>query len=293
MFDFEDLLTFVQVADAGGVTPAARRLGISKSIVSRRLQRLETELGVQLLARTTRGAALTEAGAAFREHASRAAAELEAAREALSPEGELRGRLRIAAPISFGVTHLAPVIAGFARSHPLLQVQTSYSDHLVDLVAEGFDVAIRIGHLLDSNLVTRRLASVRVTLVASPTYVEMHGTPKSPEELAEREAILQGTEVWRFRDGDRVITVHPQGRFKANSGLALVPAVTQGLGIAALPNFLIEDSLVAGTLVALLPEYPLPDIGIYVVRPPGAQPSRKVRELTERLIEHFGGSLSG
>ena len=287
MFDIDDLRIFVEVADTGGLTTAARRLGIAKSIVSRRLQRLEAEIGVQLLARNTRGASLTEAGATFREHAARVCAELDAARETLSPEGELRGRLRIAAPLSFGATHVAPVLAAMAKRHPLLHIHTSYSDHIVDLLAEGFDVAIRIGRLTDSNLVARRIGRVRAILVASPAYIETHGAPKSLDEIADHEAIMLGTEAWPFRKGDDIVTVHPHGRFKANNGMALVTAVVQGLGIAVLPDFLSEAPLAAGTVVPLLPENPLPDGGIYVVRPPGAQPSRKIRVLTELLVERF------
>src|ERR1700731_3812891 len=143
--DIEDLRTFVDVADAGGVSSVARRLGVSKSIVSRRLFRLEAELGVQLLARTTRGAALTEAGVTFREHAARVCAEIDVARETILPAGDLRGRLRVAAPLSFGPTHLAPVLAELARRHPRLQVHTSFSDRFVDIIGEGFDCAIRVG----------------------------------------------------------------------------------------------------------------------------------------------------
>src|SRR6476646_10838454 len=153
--ELEDLQTFVEVADAGGVSPAARRLGVSKSIVSRRLFRLEAELGIQLLARTTRGAALTEAGVTFREHAIRVCAEINVARETILPAGDLRGRLRIAAPLTFGPTHLGPVLAELARRHPLLHVHVNYSDRFVDLVGEGFDCAVRVGHLGDSNLIAR------------------------------------------------------------------------------------------------------------------------------------------
>ena len=149
MLDLEDLETFVEVADAGGVSAAARRLGVSKSIVSRRLVRLEAGLGVQLLARTTRGAALTEAGLTFREHAVRVCAEIDLARETILPAGDLRGRLRIAAPLSFGPTHLAPVPAQLARRHRRLHVHASYSDRFVDIVGEGFDCAIRVGRLSD------------------------------------------------------------------------------------------------------------------------------------------------
>ena len=145
--DLEDLQTFVEVADAGGVSPAARRLGVSKSIVSRRLVRLEAALGIQLVARTTRGAALTEAGVTFRNHAARVCAEIDLARETILPAGDLRGRLRVAAPLSFGPTHLAPVLAQLAARHPRLQVHTSYTDRFVDIVGEGFDCAIRVGYL--------------------------------------------------------------------------------------------------------------------------------------------------
>src|ERR1700730_9291227 len=149
--DLEDLRTFVDVADAGGGSSAARRLGVSKSIVSRRLFRLEAELGVQLLARTTRGAALTEAGVTFREHAAKVCAELDIARETILPAGDLRGRLRIAGPLSFGPTHLAPVVRELAKRLPLLQVHTSFSARFRDIVGEGFDAAVRLGYLAHSS----------------------------------------------------------------------------------------------------------------------------------------------
>lgn len=286
--DIEDLHTFVEVADAGGVSPAARRLGLAKSIVSRRLLRLEEELGTQLLARTTRGAALTEAGATFREHAARICAETDIAREAIFPTGELRGLLRIAAPPTFGATHLAPVLAELAQRHPLLQVHTRYSDRFVDIVAEGFDCAIRVGYLSDSNLIARRIAPLRGRLVASPDYVRVHGAPETPEELIAHEALMQGTESWRFVAGDKMITVHPHGRFKADNGVALVAAALAGLGVAALPDFLIEEHLQSGALVQVMAGYPVPEGGIFVVRPPGQHPARKIRVLTELLIERLG-----
>jgi len=288
MLDLDDLRTFVEVADSGGVSPAARRLGVSKSIVSRRLFRLETELGVQLLARTTRGAALTEAGVTLRDHATRICAEIDAARETILPAGELRGRLRIAAPLSFGVTHLAPVLAELARRNPLLHVHTSYSDRFVDLVGEGFDCAVRVGYLPGSNLIARRIAPVYGRLVASPGYVEKHGAPETPDELLTHEALMQGTEVWRFMDGDKTVAVHPQGRFKADNGAALAAAAAAGLGIAALPDFLIKDYLASGALVPVMTRFLPPEAGIFVVRPPGQHPARTIRVLTELLIEHFG-----
>ena len=165
--EIEDIQVFVAVADAGGLTPAAGRLGVSKSIVSRRIARLEKSLHARLLTRTTRGTALTEAGATFREHATRIAAEADAARDAISTDGKVRGRLRVAAPLSFGATHFAPVLADLAARHPELEIQASYSDRRVDLLTEGFDAAIRLGQLDESNLVARRISTFGGSLVAS------------------------------------------------------------------------------------------------------------------------------
>lgn len=286
----EDLRTFVEVADAGGLSPAARRLGLSKSIVSRRLVRLEDELGVQLLARSTRGAVLTEAGATFREHAGRVTAELDNARDALRPEGDLTGRLRIAAPLSFGPTHIAPLVADLARRHPRLQVHASYSDRFVDLIGEGFDAAVRVGYLADSNLVARRVAPLRGSFVASPDYIRARGAPLQPADLAEHEALMQGTETWRVMSGGKIVTVGVRGRFKADNGEALLAAALAGLGIAALPDFLIDAHIERGSLVPVLVHYPPPEAGIYVLRPPGNYPPRKVRALIDIMVERFSAS---
>ncbi|KIQ27730.1 LysR family transcriptional regulator [Xanthomonas campestris] len=285
--DIEDLRTFVEVADAGGVSSAARRLGVSKSIVSRRLVRLESELGVQLLARTTRGAALTEAGSTFRRHAANACAEIDAAKEAILSGEDLRGRLRIAAPLTFGPTHFAPVLAELARLHPRLNVHTSYSDHFVDIVGEGFDCAIRVGYLPDSTLVARCVGPIYGTLVASPGYISTHGSPETPLELANHEALMQGAEPWHFLQDGQVVTVHPRGSFKADNGAALIAAAVAGLGVAWLPDHLTHDYVASGALVPVMTRYPPPPAGIYVVRPPGPHPSLKVRVLTELLIKCF------
>jgi DNA-binding transcriptional LysR family regulator len=285
--DIEELQTFVEVADAGGVSPAARRLGVSKSIVSRRLVRLEAELGVQLLARTTRGAALTEAGATFRDYAARVVAEIDVAKETILPAGDLRGRLRVAAPLTFGPTHFASVLASLAQRHPRLQVQASYTDRFVDLIAEGFDCAIRVGHLADSNMLARRVGWTTAIYVATPDYVGKHGSPETPEEFVTHEVVMQGTETWLAMDGDKMVTMKPQGRFKADNAVALVAAVLAGVGLAGLPEKLISEHLNSGALVPVMTRYPPPNLGIYVIRPPGQHPARKIRVLTEMLIECF------
>lgn len=284
--EIEELRTFVEIADAGGISPAALRLGVSKSIVSRRLLRLETELGVQLLSRSTRGAALTEAGATFRGHALRACVEIDVAREATQPAEHLRGRLRIAAPYSLGPTHVAPALAEMARSHPQLQIQACYSDHVVDLIGEGFDCAIRLGVLPDSNLVARRIGSVRGMLVASPAYIAARGAPETPSELPVHEALLKGTESWRFVAGGRHVAIRPQGRFKADCDAALVVAALAGLGVACLPDFLVRAQVEAGALVAVMPRYPVAPAGAYVVHSMGQHPPRKIRVLADLLAEY-------
>jgi DNA-binding transcriptional LysR family regulator len=285
--DIEELQTFVEVADSGGVSPAARRLGVSKSIVSRRLLRLESDLGVQLLARTTRGSALTEAGSAFRDYAARVVAEIDAARETISPAGELRGRLRIAAPLTFGPTHLAPVLADMARRHPLLHIHTCYSDRMVELVGERYDCAIRLGYLPDSNLIAKCVGRIDGKLVASPDYIEANGAPETPDELLGHQALMQGTESWRFKNGDKTITVHPQGRFKADNAIAIVAAAIAGLGLAWLPDGVTDPYVASGELVPVMPRFPPPKAGIYVVRPQGQNPSAKIRLLTDLLTECF------
>jgi len=286
--EIEELRTFVEVADAGGITQAALRLGVSKSIVSRRLARLEEDLGIQLLARTTRGAGLTEAGLTFRDHAAKACAEIDIAKETILPAGELRGRLRIAAPLSFGPTHFTSVLADLAKRNPELHVQISYTDRFVDLIAEGFDCAIRVGRLPDSSLLSRRVGPMCAKWVASPEYIEKYGAPETPDELITHQAVMQGNESWPVMDGDRVVMIKPQGRFKADNGVALVAAAVAGMGIAGVPEDLIAHHLASGALVPVMTRYPPPELGIYVIRPPGHYPARKVRVLTEMLIECFG-----
>ena len=169
-----------------------------------------------------------------------------------------------------------------ASQHPC------YTDRFVDLVGEGFDCAIRVGFLSDSNLIARRIGPIHGKLVASPEYVRENGAPETPDQLLAHQCLVQGTETWHFVDGDKTIALHPQGQFQADNGIALVAAAVAGLGIAALPNFLTEKEIASGALVALMKSYPLPEGGLFIVRPPGHHPARKVRVLTELLIEHFG-----
>jgi DNA-binding transcriptional LysR family regulator len=293
MIEMDDLRSFVEVVESGGFNRAARHLGISKSIVSRRIAKMESDLGTRLLARTTRGISPTEAGLDFKARSEKILAEFDEAREAVAHRGgEIVGRLRLAAPLSFGVRHVAPVLAEMATRHPRLELDVSYSDRIVDLIGERFDAAIRIGSLKDSSLVARRLAPVRAVVVASPAYLARRGRPRVPSDLAGHDCLLyagQTVAEWQFRVGKRLVSIRPEGRLRSDSGDAMLHWAIAGLGIAVVPSFLITDAIESGALEPLLREHPAPEFGIFVVRPPGAHVPAKVRVLIDTLVERFGG----
>lgn len=294
MAELDDIRGFVEVVETGGFGRAAKRLGVSKSIVSRRVARLEEDLGTRLLSRTTRGISPTEAGLEFKLRGERILADLEQAREAVAQHGgEVMGRLYLSVPLSFGIRHVAPVLAALAARYPKLEIEAAYSDRYVDLIAERFDAAIRIGNLKDSSLIARRIAPVGVALVASPAYLERRGRPMTPEDLSGHESLIYtGTserEQWRFRTGKRWTTVLPEGRMRADNGDAILESALAGLGIAALPTFLVSEAIGKGALEPLLLDYEMPESAIHVVRPPGAQVPGKIRVLIDALVERFSG----
>jgi DNA-binding transcriptional LysR family regulator len=294
MSELDDIRAFVEVVETGGFNRASQRLGVSKSIISRRITRLEANLGARLLSRTTRGISPTEAGLEFKARGERILADLEEARDAVAHhEGEVVGQLRISVPLSFGLRHVAPVLTSLAIRHPKLGIEAAYSDRFVDLVAERFDAAIRLGTLKDSSLIARRIAPIRAIMVASADYLARKGHPATPEDLTNHECLIYSgaseREQWRFRVGRRWISVKPVGRFRSDNGEALLGAALAGLGITALPTFLVSTALEAGTLQQILPDYPMPEGGLYVVRPPGMHVPSKVRVLIDTLVERFGG----
>ena len=293
MVELEDLRSFVEVVESGGFNSAARRLGVSKSIISRRIARLEAGLGIRLLSRTTRGISPTDPGLEYKARSERILAELEEAREAVAQRaGDVAGRLRLSAPLSFGVRHVAPILAEMAQRHPRLEIDVSYTDRLVDLIGERFDAAIRIGALKDSTLVARRIAPVRPVLVASPDYLARRGRPSTPGDLAGHDCLIYtGRTVaeWQFRADKRLISIRPQGRLCSDSGEAILQWAIAGLGIAEGPSFLASDAIESGALEPLLLDYARPEYAIYVVRPPGAYVPVNVRVLIDTLVERFGG----
>jgi DNA-binding transcriptional LysR family regulator len=193
----------------------------------------------------------------------------------------------VAAPSSFG-SHFAPALAELARAHPRLHIHTRFSDRYVDLIGEGFDCGIRVGYLPDSNLVARRIGAFSVHLFASPNYVSEHGAPETPDDVPRHQAVMMGTESWKFSEGKNTIPVHPQGRFKADSAIAIAEAVAAGVGIAALPDIIAESYVASGKLAPIMTRYTLPAVGIFAVRPPGQHLARKVRVLIDLLVDRFG-----
>jgi DNA-binding transcriptional LysR family regulator len=291
MADLDDIKAFLKVAETGGFSRAAEQLQLSKSVMSRRIGRLEDELGVRLLTRSTKGVMLTDAGAALEARSRRALDDLDGAlQDAGQRDGRLSGVLRVTAPISFGSAHLAGMLADFMAVHDRLHVDVSFNDRRVDILAEGFDVAVRMGALEDSSLIARRIAPLSVAIVASPAYLERAGRPSRPRELAAHQCIVNAApnaDLWRFKDGDRFASVRIKGRIRADNADAIREAAVAGLGIAGLPTFMLGDAIERGALVPLLTEFPIEDRGLYVLRPPGPA-AGKTRAFIDAVAERFG-----
>ena len=293
---FDDLLAFVTVVDTGSFTAAADRLGVAKSAVSRRVSDLEDRLGVQLLRRTTRRLNLTDTGRAFHEHASRILADLDEAESAvLQQHGELRGTLKVALPLSFGIRHMCAPIAEFSRRHPRVEFDLDLNDRRIDLLEEGVDVAVRIGRLRDSSLIARRLFDARTVVCASQSYLDRHGVPQTPEDLGRHRCLLYSNipDPTRWVCSDRSGTRHEvrvTGALTASSGDFLLAAAIQGLGIAVEPTFNAGEAISRGELVPLLTDYEWPVSPAWAVYPPTRHLSYRVRAFIDYLADCFSGT---
>lgn len=287
------MTAFAKVVDAGGFTAAARQLNLSRAMVSRLVQQLEDDLGTRLLNRTTRRLSLTEAGRAYHERCVALLNELATLDSSVTElSHEARGTLRVNAPVSFGALHVAPFVAGFLQVHARAAVELTLNDRFVNLVEEGYDVAIRIGQLADSSLVARRLAPVRLCVCASPAYLEAHGSPAEPADLVRHNCLTyrysaQGDE-WRFERGDARQSVRVRGNLDANSGEALLQAGLRGLGVVLQPTFIVADALRRGDMVPVLSEWTPPTLAVYAVYPHRRHLATKVRLFVDFLAEHLG-----
>lgn len=290
MEHFSALPIFVTVVECGSFSAAGQKLGLSKSAISKRITQLEQHLGIQLLQRTTRSLSLTDAGARYFEYIRPA---VQLTQEGLDAISELqqtpRGNLRISVPMVFGRRYIAPLIAEFLRRYPDIQLQMQMDDKTTDLIAGGFDLAIRIGELPDSSLIARKIAPCLSVICASPAYLAQHGLPMTPSELTQHNCLFysyfQDGVEWSFHSPDGVQRVQPKGNYQVNNSDAIHKACLDGLGIANLPRFIVEPALQTGHLQALLTDYPLPEHGIYSVYPQRKYQPTKVTVLIEFLME--------
>ncbi len=289
--DLEAWAIFASVVEHRSFSAAADAIGLSKATVSKAITRLEAHLGQSLFHRTSRRLALTEAGKPLAEHAARILGEARLAEESANDAATApTGRVRLAAPMSFGISNVAPLLAEFLVAHPGIEIDLHLSDARVDIVAEGFDVALRIAELPDSSLRARRLCSIQAHLVASPAYLARHGTPTHPAQLGEHRLFGYSNIVGplRFhRAGDSDVSVRIQGPLTANSGEAILPALIAGLGIARLPEFIIGPQLESGVLVTILDDWAPAPIGLHLLTPPS--PLRPAR--VEALIAFLSARL--
>ena len=292
MSKIQEMGSFVAVVDAGSFVGASQVTGMSKAAVSRHVSELEKRLGVRLLQRTTRRLSLTEEGRIFFERAKELLESLDEAESQLTMRtGEARGVIRVNAPLTFGALHLAPLWGPFADANPKVSLDITLSDRVVDLVDEGFDLAIRITRIPDSTLVTRKLASTRMVLCASPIYLERHGTPKHPRELADHAVISYSyfatRDLWQFTGPEGEVEVHIVSRIHTNNGDTCRRAALAHHGIILQPDFIVGGDLRRGELVEILPAYRALEVGIYAV-----YASRKHLPLkTRRLIDYLSDAL--
>ncbi|HUH55598.1 MAG TPA: LysR family transcriptional regulator [Rhodanobacter sp.] len=293
MDKFQEMASFVAVVDAGSFVGAADAVGLSKAAVSRHVAELEQRLGARLLHRTTRRLSLTDDGQLFYARAKEMLAAVdEAESEISSRSGEPSGRLRINAPLSFGVLHLAPLWPRFAQLYPKVSLDIELSDRVVDLVEEGYDLAIRITNLPNSQLVSRQLATTRMIACASPPYLAQHGTPAHPDELAQHEVIsysyFAARDEWTFTaPNDTPVVVHTHARIHANNGDTCRAAALEHQGIILQPDFIVADDLHRGTLIELLPTWRTMTLGIHAVYPSRKHLPIKTRRLVDFLVEAF------
>ena len=291
--DFEAMAIFARVVETRSIAAAAAELRLSSPTVSKALSRLEKRLGARLFNRTSRRLALTDAGHQLAERAGRLVADAEAAEhELLAQSATPRGLVRLAAPMSFGLREVAPILPEFLARYPEISIDLHLSDAIVDLIGDGFDATLRLGVLPDSSLVARRLCSAPRYTIASPSYLQRHGRPTHPAELADHVCLdytyLATPHVWRFSNAaGEEVAVRPKGRLRANNGDALMPALIAGLGIGDLPEFIVKEALADGRLERVLSGWLTPQGSLYLVTPPGDPRPARLEVLGDFLAERL------
>ncbi|MEM7443227.1 MAG: LysR family transcriptional regulator [Pseudomonadota bacterium] len=287
------LEVFNKVVETESFSQAARQLGLSRAMASKHVQALENRLGVRLLNRTTRRLSLTEAGSDFYTRTAQIVADLEDA-EAKAADLNLtpRGVLKVNAPLSFALSQLSPILPAFLADHREVRIDLTLNDRIVDLVDEGYDLAIRVGLLADSSLIARKLATCRMVLCASPGYLKKHGALKSPDDLTDHNCLGYSYSArpsqWEFHGLKSNVTVSIKGNLVANNGDILRDAAIADEGIVIQPSFIVGNDLCAGRLVPLLTEWKVPDIAVYALYPENRHVAAKVRSFVDFLVKRFG-----
>ena len=292
MDQLRQMSIFSKVAETGSFSAAARSLGVSNSVVSKYVSGLEEKLGVTLIQRNTRRIVLTDIGLGYLERCRRILSDVEEADLAASNEhAQPRGTLRINSALSFGLRHLGPVISQYGSTYPDVTVEIALDDRHVDILEEAYDLAIRIGELEDSSLIARRFASVRRLCVASPAYLETHGTPHHPRDLEDHNCLIYGRggwlEPWHVNGPDGPMQIDAKGNLFCNNGDLILAAAVEDAGIISMPDFIVWDSVKEGRLVPVLEEYAFPEVGIYAVYAPTRHLSAKIRTFVDQLVAYF------
>ena len=293
MDKFQEMRVFSAVVDASSFVAAADSLGMSKAAVSRYVSELEQRLGVRLMHRTTRKLSLTPEGEVFLARCRDILASIESSEAEISTRSvTASGLLKVSVPVSFGIRHLAPLWSEFLSDHPQVTLDVQLADRVIDLVDEGFDLAVRIARLPDSSLISRQLASTRLVLCAAPSYLKRRGTPAHPSELAQHDvlgySLMAMGDQWQFTGPEGPVSVKVRPRMWTNNGDSCVAASLAGAGIQLQPNFLIDRELASGQLVEILPQFRSADLGIYAVYPSRKFVLPKVRVLVEFLASKLG-----
>ena len=292
---FEELESYVAVVDSRGFGNAADKLGIAKSMVSRRVSELERRLGVQLLQRTTRRQSLTDAGREFYQRATQLICDMQDAELSVAHgQAAISGRIRLALPLGFGVSQLAQPVSGFLARHPEISIEVDLNDRRQDLIEENIDLAIRIGELEDSSLIARKLANVHFAVCASPEYLRLNGEPQHPAELVDHEVLVYSNvgvgRQWSYQRDGKQVNPRMKYRLSANNGEILAAVASCGQAIVSGPVALVQSYIDSGALVPILSEFARPEVGMYAVYPPGRLIAGRVRLLSDALHEHFQGN---
>ena len=291
--DFEAWAIFAAVVEHRSFSAAADALSVSKATVSKAISRLEARLGTTLFHRTSRRLTLTDSGRALSEHAQRIRQDGEAAEEAAFESASApAGLVRVAAPLTFGIQHLAPVLADFLDAHPGIKIDLRLSDAFVDIVGDGIDIALRIAELPDSSLRARRLGAVTAHVIGAPAYFEKHGRPRHPADLASHACFTYANtatpDIWRFRKaGGEEAAVRVDGPIRADNGEAMLPALRAGLGVAILPGFIVDADIAAGRLETVLADWSIGASALHLITPPGTLRPARVEALIEFLSDRL------